>query len=582
MNKNIITLLIVFIIVFCSRIQATYASSEDTIIVFSDEEYPPYEYSSEGEATGFNVDVLDAVAKVVGLDIEVRTDKWENIRAGIESGDIELISGMFYSKERDSVVDFSQAFVYVDYTIFKRAETDIKSEKDVFGKKIIVQKGDIMEDYIRDNKITEEENIITVSNPLKAIQLLDSGKYDCAFVGRMQGHYYKKEYKLENIEALEISLAQKEYCFAVSEGNTALKNKLDEGLKIIKENGTYEEIYSKWFRGYEQILKLKDIIYYGLVLAIPILLVLIGYTLWVYLLKIEVNKKTEELKVSQAELNKINEKLEFLVKERTIALENTIRELQLTQNQLIESEKMSALGTLVAGVTHEINTPIGICLTAISYYEENLKHIKVKFEAGKLSRKDLEAYFEKGMEVYDIMTNNLIRAAELIRSFKQISVDQSSEIYTSFSIYKRIRDTYLSIRPKFKNVDHNVIINGSETLKINGYPGFIAQIFTNLMLNSFLHGKKENEKLTINIDIKTIKDEVIIVYIDNGKGIPESILNKIFEPFFTTTRGKGGTGLGLNIIYNIITNQIKGSIVCRSKENEYTKFIIKMPMDNEG
>lgn len=581
MKRMIAMLLMLGLLWIQGQVGFAQNNEEALIVVYSDESYPPYEYVREGQAEGFNVDILKAVGKATGLKFEFRTGKWEQLRAGVENGKVELLSGMFYSKERAKLVEFSEPFVYVDYTMFVRKGTLFQNEKDLMGKAIIVQKGDIMEDYAIDNYLTQSDKFIRVENPLKSLQLLAKGKGDVVLIGRMQGHYFKFLHHLDNIEDLEINLVQKPYCFAMKKGNTALKNKLDVGLKIIKEDGTYDQIYKKWFKTYQKMVTFEDILWYGLVIFVPLAAILIGYSLWIYLLKIEVSKKTKALNQSQRSLNQLNMQLEEMIQERTRELEDTIKELQLMQSQLIESEKMSALGTLVAGVTHEINTPIGICLTSISYYKENLEQLETAYYNKKLSRTDFENYIIKGKEIHDIMASNLTRAAELVKSFKRISADQSSEVYMAFSVVKRIQDTYLSIRPKYKNVDHSFTIHGDENLKIKGYPGIIAQIYTNFIMNSFKHGLVPEQKLAIDIWVRVEEGLLELVYRDNGKGIPEEIKAKIFEPFFTTARGSGGTGLGLNIVYNLVRGQLAGSVECESIQGEYTQFTIDIPLDEK-
>lgn len=243
MKRRIAMLLILGLLWIQGQVGFAQNNEEALIVVYSDESYPPYEYVREGQAEGFNVDILKAVGKATGLKFEFRTGKWEQLRAGVENGEIELLSGMFYSKERAKLVEFSEPFVYVDYTMFVRKGTLFQNEKDLMGKAIIVQKGDIMEDYAIDNYLTERDKLIRVENPLKSLQLLAKGKGDVVLIGRMQGHYFKFLHHLDNIEDLELNLVQKPYCFAMEKGNTALKNKLDVGLKIIKEDGTYDQIY---------------------------------------------------------------------------------------------------------------------------------------------------------------------------------------------------------------------------------------------------------------------------------------------------------------------------------------------------
>ncbi|TDX58994.1 PAS domain-containing sensor histidine kinase [Orenia marismortui] len=252
-------------------------------------------------------------------------------------------------------------------------------------------------------------------------------------------------------------------------------------------------------------------------------------------------------------------------------------ELRRTQKQLIRSEKMAALGRLVAGVAHEINTPIGIGVTASSHLVEKTEEIIKLYNENKMKRRDLENFFKSTIETTKITLRNLNNASELTNNFKQFAADQTDNQRRKFKMKYLLNEIMISLKPKFKNTKHDVMIYCDENIEINSYPGAISQIITNLTLNSLIHGFEEQKKGKIKIEVVEEKDLIKIIYSDNGKGISEENMDKIFEPFFTTKRGRGGTGLGLNIIYNLINNFLGGEIECNSKLASYTEFIIKLP-----
>ena len=261
---------------------------------------------------------------------------------------------------------------------------------------------------------------------------------------------------------------------------------------------------------------------------------------------------------------------------------NTLHEylLQLEENnkQLLESEKMASLGALVAGIAHEINTPLGIGVTAASRLEAlNNKYIAL-LKSGKMRKEDLVDYMNKIMETTEILQINLNKGAELISSFKKIAVDRSNDLMDRIDIKDYVDKIILSLRHEYKRSKHT-IINNLPNITINTYPGRISQIFTNLLINSFIHGFENIEEGTIEINGHEEGNQLIIEFSDNGIGIPKENLNKIFNPFFTTKRGSGGSGLGLNLVYNLVVTKLNGSISCRSKQFEGTTFIIKIPLN---
>jgi len=288
----------------------------------------------------------------------------------------------------------------------------------------------------------------------------------------------------------------------------------------------------------------------------------------------KVQRRTAEVVKQKKEIEKKNEKLGQQKEE----LQRTLENLKLTQSQLVQSEKMASLGGLVAGVAHEINTPVGIGVTAISSLLEDTKKMAELYKKDQISRGDFKEFLQATNNSGKLIQKNLERTASLVQSFKQVSVDQSTEQQREFLFKAYLEDVIRSLYPKFKQRDIDIDIDCDEKIQLNSYPGTFAQIFTNLVLNSITHGfKKEKKKGVIDILVKQEDKQIQIEYKDNGEGIPGEILPKIFDPFFTTDQSKG-TGLGLNIIYNLVTQKLKGSIKCESEEGKGTLFEIKLPV----
>ncbi len=296
------------------------------------------------------------------------------------------------------------------------------------------------------------------------------------------------------------------------------------------------------------------------------------------------HQKSRDSALSQAKnyqvhLENLTNELEVRVKNRTLELENSLSILKNTQTQLIESEKMAALGALVSGVAHEVNTPLGNAITGSSIVKSESRSLLLLLNSGALKKSVLEEKLEHLNETSTLLMKSVNSAANLVRSFKQISVDQSIEMQRKFNLYEYTNEIFLTFKNTLKRIPVEVSIDSDKELFIYSYPGSYAQIFNNFIQNSIKHGfehKVEGAKIEVSL---SIKDKMLtIMYKDNGSGIDESIKDKAFDPFITTKRNEGGTGLGLNIVYNIVSQKLKGSIVLESTPNEGVRFILNIPI----
>lgn len=259
--------------------------------------------------------------------------------------------------------------------------------------------------------------------------------------------------------------------------------------------------------------------------------------------------------------------------------ETAYNELVKTKNSLVQTEKMAALGRLVAGIAHEINTPIGIALTVASHLKGETGKLDKKISENSLKKSDLDEFMELATESSELIFSNTQRASELIQSFKQIAVDQSSQIKREFFLCDYLKEVLHSLNPKIKITPIHVDFNCTEIIQMNSYPGALSQVITNLVLNAILHAYEDSQPGTIRIKVKAIDRNVEIKVKDDGMGIDQVTLSKIFDPFFTTKQGKGGTGLGLNIVFNIVTQTLKGTITVSSEINQGTCFTINIPTE---
>ncbi len=260
-----------------------------------------------------------------------------------------------------------------------------------------------------------------------------------------------------------------------------------------------------------------------------------------------------------------------------INLKESLDTLEKTRDQLVQSEKMAALGGLVAGVAHEINTPVGVGVTAASFLQSKTEELQKLYASGNLKRSELESYLGTIEEVSHSILINMERAAELISSFKQVAVDQSTEEKRLFNIKEYTKEVLLSLRPRYKSFGHKIEVDCEDDLDIYSFPGAFSQIVGNLVINSVVHGFKgvENGKMRFSISLKD--GRIYCVYKDNGRGMDPDQVIKVFDPFYTTMRGKGGTGLGMSIVFNLVTQTFGGTISCESKQGNGVTFLIEFP-----
>jgi signal transduction histidine kinase len=290
-----------------------------------------------------------------------------------------------------------------------------------------------------------------------------------------------------------------------------------------------------------------------------------------------VEHRTRALHESNQELAKHKDDLEQLVDERTQELRVVIDSLHEAQGQLIESAKMASLGRLVAGVSHELNTPLGICLTFITSLEDKVVKFEQDYFNAKINRDKFESFLASTRESSTIVLNYLNQACELVRNFKLISVDVSNDMKREFDLTDYFNSVVRSLSAEIHHHQVEITCLSKQKIIINSYPGIFSQILTNLILNSLTHAfsKESVAKITVTLDVAD--NHLIIKYIDNGKGMSEETKQQIFEPFFTTARGTGGSGLGMNIIYSLVVGNLSGSILCDSAIGKGTAFTIKLP-----
>ncbi len=277
-----------------------------------DNSYPPYEYLENGIPTGFNVDIMQALAKELQFPVQIELDDWDIVRQRLEKGEIDMLMGMFYSPERDLSVDFSTPHIMVTNAIFSRKGSPLHSLEDLYGKEILVQKGDIMHDYALQEKLSSF--IFPVTNPREALRELAKGKYDAALLARLQGLQILHEEGFTNLTNIPIDVLPRKYCIAFPEGREDLRAKINDGLRILKENGTYDAIYNKWFGLLVQpTLSLREVLRQLFWILLPLMLLVGMVIFWNRSLRRQVRLQTEQLRQELLSRERAEDSLRTLV-----------------------------------------------------------------------------------------------------------------------------------------------------------------------------------------------------------------------------------------------------------------------------
>jgi signal transduction histidine kinase len=277
------------------------------------------------------------------------------------------------------------------------------------------------------------------------------------------------------------------------------------------------------------------------------------------------------LKRTQATLEELNRDLEVRVQTRNA-------ELQQAMGQLVQSEKLAALGSLVAGVAHELNTPIGNVMAVATTLTDEVAAFSQKLLSGSARRSDVEKAATRLQEASALIERNATKAAKLINDFKEVAVDQSSTRRRHFVLLDVVNEVLTTTRPLFKNAPHTVAQDIPLELTLDSYPGPLEQVLTNFLTNSLNHGFEGQAQGQIHIQARQEGSDIVLEYSDNGCGIAAANLQHVFEPFYTTKLGRGGSGLGLYIVYNLVSNVLGGSIAAHSTVGVGTRFVLHVPI----
>ncbi|MHB8058976.1 MAG: transporter substrate-binding domain-containing protein [Desulfuromonadaceae bacterium] len=568
---------LLLIIGLCLLWPLTAAAAENpqkkapAIIVGGDRDYPPYEFiDKNGQPNGYNVELTRAIAEVMGMKVEFRLGGWSDMRTALKRGTVDVLQGMSYSAERAAEVDFSQPHTIVNHAVFARRDSpNINSLEELEGKSVAVHRSGIMHDYLVSKKFSGR--LTLTETPVDALRQLAAGKTDYAIVAIVPGMYIIRELKLTNLIPAVRNVATQRYCYAVGKGNAELLSRFNEGLAILKKTGQYELIYNRWLGVLEPPqVDLRTIARYAAVVVVPLILLLGGFAVWSRALHRQVALRTADLTREIAE--------------RVHAEE----ELLLNQQQLLQADKMAALGVLVSGVAHEINNPTGLILLEVptikrfhtdaakvleSYYREN-----GDFSCGGLPYSRMREEIPHSLEKLHDAGKRIKRIVDDLKDFARrgdSACNESVDLNTMSQAAVRL------VEPTIRKATTRFSADYAPHLPtVRGNIQRIEQVLVNLILNACQALPDPDCRIDLSTSHDRERGTVIFRLRDEGSGISPENLARLTDPFFTTKRDMGGTGLGLSVSAGIVKEH-GGTLEFDSHPGHGTIVTLTLPIHAE-
>ncbi len=556
-----------------SAAEIEWLERHQVIRIGIDEDYLPLEgLDAKGDYVGISAEYAEVLQKSLPFRFSVvKGVPWSELEEKIKNGEIDAIMCLAKTPERSKNMLFTDWYQRYPVGIFVRdAAQSVEKIEQLQGKEVAVVNAYWIQSLLQ---IVYPDIILqTYASQEECLVALSGGTVD-AYVGDTAAvsHTIKK-LGLTNLRLASKTTYFWEYRIGVRKDWPELVTILNKALK----NVTPEErqrIQGKWGSALQPPWWANREVQVALASAFGVLLLIF---IWNRLLKSEVKKKTNELQ-------KVNETLEMKVEERTEKLTalnqelrasneelaDTLGRLEAMQLQLIEAEKLAYMGGLVAGVAHEINTPLGSAITMGSYLETTLQEMQTEKMVLRLS---------DGMEAAQMLMQSLKKIDRIIRNFKEIAAEQSSDKLENINVAAYLKDFVHVAKQLFPDLRHSIEIECDEHLSVITYPGVLDKIIMILLENTIEHAYQAEERGLLSIRAYKREAFWLLEYGNDGKAVEEENLRRIFEPFFTTKRGTKHSGLGLAILHSLAAKKMNGSVSCCNKKEKGVLFVLKFPL----
>lgn len=521
----------------------TYGEDESRppVRIVGDQDYPPIEWLDGDKAKGIFPSVLPELARAMNRRIEYRLMDWKQAQKAVLAGEADVLTVFSPNEARIKDYDFVDGFLQFEMSLFVRDDNlTIHGLDDLEGVRTGVTKGGYLRNFLRENSQTDQ--VIVKDHPT-GFQQLRAGELEAFATTKWVGAYSIQKHKIRGIKYVEPPIHIKPTHMGVRKGNTRLRAELNLAIKQLKRDGTIQRLTDQWEK-HEIIYltqgRVQSLLLAGIGLFIAFLFVVALIT--IYILRSQVKSRTRSLQKANHDLA------------QTVSL------LEKTQNQLVQSEKVASLGALVAGLSHEINTPLGVAVTATSIMKEEGEHLRNDLLKGEITQEKLQHFVDDYQHSTELVERSLQRVLHLTSNFKKIALTQNQSQRRAFLLSEILDEILLHHQQELNKRAIEITLTGTDDIQMNGYPGALSEVLNHLISNSLRHGFKRTSSPMIHISCSVTEDQLRMEFIDNGCGIRPEHMNKLFDPFFTTQIGQGSSGLGLSFVYNIVTGTLGGDI----------------------
>lgn len=531
-----------------------WLDAHKVIVYGADADFPPFDFVDEnGQVTGICRAYLNQIEKNTGIRFAYKADKWSSILSTLDEGGVDFVSASV-TEERKKTKLFTRQYIIIPSAVITRKDNlSIQREDDIDGMRISTVEGWAWNQDLKN----DHPKAVLVQYPslLAAFNAVAFGEVDATVQDLATAGYVIEQNKITTLKMAASYDLPLDLQFMMRKDQPELRSILDKASAAISQE-QIDAIYAQWIRLRPQpFYENPAVIRTGLITVLLILIILA----WSITLKMEVNKRTRALKNTNEEL------------------ERTIDDLHMLQRQLIDQEKMAALGSLVAGISHEVNSPLGVIKTVVSFLGERTKTVGEHLRDKSLSGGELQSYLEEASDSIDVMDQSVGKAIDLMQNLKTVAADQMMENREVFDVCAYLSKIRGNLKYECRKRQVEIRVECTDPLRIFSYPGAFSQVITNLVMNSLIHGFGEMTGGIISISEEFLDDTLLIRYRDNGCGMDTETMARMYEPFFTTNKGKGGTGLGMHIIRTLVVDKLAGEIECLSNPGNGVEFTIRLP-----
>lgn len=507
------------------------------VIIGCDPDFPPYEFVTiTGDPDGLNIDLSRAIGEVMGVEVVFRYAPWHELRRQLMTGQLDILSGVPYTPERNSEFDFTPPHAKVYQSLWVRRDSPFQSLDDLEGQKVVVVRDGVMQNYLRQRPELRIEGV-AVDSLEDALRLLAINEYDAALGGKLAGEYLLGRLQVDSLKTVGRPLLSEEYGFAVKSGNREILALLTEGLALLKQSGEYKQIFNKWLGPLpaQEGISLNRMIKVGGLILGPLLIGLALMALWSWTLRRQVRVRTAALKQEVAER------------------ERAMNELERHQRQLIQADKLTSLGVLVTGMAHEINNPNALLLLNLPQLQRAWADIAPILEERFKTQGDFSVgripYSQMREDIPDMlaeMQTSAGRIKRIVEDLKNFARRDDHAEMTQIDLNRSARAAARLVENPLKKATEHFSLQLQEPLPaVRGNDQRIEQVIVNLLINA--SQALETRAQAIELRTYATADEVVLEVEDQGRGIAPEHLTQLTDPFFTTRREDGGSGLGLSV-----------------------------------